>query len=244
MRLRKVLDHHPPEFHPDTHFGPLTCLDWDFNTCPDKELSECWHWEFKREVHHIIRRVFRWRKDYPRAKTFDDFYSLARLWPVPLEEGHLYMLSPEWPRCPFLIVSPPERRRRLSLLFPSSQKTLANTLDPRQPEIRPMGFIDVICNGDIINGKLRPHFAENVRLHIDYRRSHNELLASVDAWLKESRKHPSTPDLSARTLRGDLKALGALRLIRTDNQKDSALFAQQGEWTKARKRALRIIARF
>jgi hypothetical protein len=220
----------------------LAQLDLDFKDCPDKELSECWHWEFKRESKYVIETVFRWRGRFPDVKTFHAFFSSVRSLPAPPQDGHLYPLSPEWPRYPFLSIPYLERRRRLALLFQSDQETLAAKLNPRQPEIRPESMIDFICNGQLIDGRLRLHIAENVRLHIDWRASDYELIARFKAWVKENRKHRSTPDLSARKLRADLKALAALRLFRTDKQKDSTLFAQQGEWTKARKRALRIIA--
>jgi hypothetical protein len=166
---------------------------------------------------------------------------LARLLSAPPQDGHLHPLCPEWPRYPFLSISPAERRRRLALLF---SETLADKLDPRQPEVRPECLIDFIRNGHLIGGKIRHHIAENVLLHIDWRASDRELLTWLAAWLKENRKHKNTPDLSARKLRADLKALAALRLFRTDNQKGSTLFAEQGEWIKARKRALRILAGF
>ena len=94
---------------------------------------------------------------------------------------------------------------------------------------------------DAIRGEY--HIAENVLLHIDHGRTDRILNACFNAWLKKNRKHEPTQDLSARKLRADLKALRALRLTRTDKHKDSTLFRSQSEWIKARKRALRILAK-
>jgi hypothetical protein len=207
---------------------------FDRRTCSDWELLECWYWEFKRELKHTIGQVFCWRENYPQAKTFDAFFSLIRLIPVRPQDGHLYGISPEWPLYPFCSIPPAERRRRLTLLFPGEQEALADTLDPRQPEIRQVSHVDAV------RGEW--HIAENVPIHIDWQRSDTELLRSFEAWLKKNRKHRSTQNLSARALRADLKALAALRLFKAGQWKESRLFDAQGEWIKARKRALSILA--
>jgi hypothetical protein len=180
--------------------------------------------------------VLKWRNDYPQAKTFDDLFALARLMRVRPQDGHLYALSPEWPRYPFLSIPSAERRRRLAILFPTEPESLADQLDPRQPEIWQVSYIDAI-RGEY-------HIAENVPLHFDWDQSDRMLNACFNAWLKKNRKHKPTQDLSARVLRADLKALGAFRLMRIDKHRDSTLFGSQSEWIKARKRALRILAKY
>jgi hypothetical protein len=175
------------------------------------------------------------RNDYPQAKEFDDFFPLARLMCVPPQDGHLYALSPEWPRYPFLSISAAERMRSLAKLFPSEPEDLANKLDPRHPEIRKVSYIDAV-RGEF-------HIAESIPLHFDWEQTDRMLNACLNAWVKKNRKHKPTQDLSARTLRADLKALGALRLMRANKDKDSTLFVSQSEWIKARKRASLILAK-
>jgi hypothetical protein len=181
---------------------------------------------------HTIQMVFKWRNDYPQAKTFDDFFALARLMSVPSQDGHLYALSPEWPHYPFLSIPAAERKRRLAMLFPSEPEDFADKLDPRHPEIWQVSYIDAV-RGEF-------HIAENVLLHFDHQQTDRMLNACFNAWVKKNRKHKPTQDLSARKLRADLKALGELR---TPKHKDSNLFRAQSERIKARRRALQILAK-
>ena len=104
-----------------------------------------------------------------------------------------------------------------------------------------INFIRQMC-GD--TGKTR----ETVRIQIDYEVSYSENLRRIAALLKRllktHRLRKARTNVSDRYLRADLKALAALRILRTnggDYLNAPQLYIYQSEWIKAQKRAERII---
>src|ERR1700745_1411853 len=114
----------------EEEYPRLPRFEWDFSTCPDWELAECWYYEFKRESPLVRQIIIDWRKicDPP---TFDGFLYLAQAMLRPPERGHLYAFCPEWPSYPYLNIDPAEGKRRFSQLFSDETNTLAAELEPR-----------------------------------------------------------------------------------------------------------------
>ena len=85
---------------------------WDFSTCPDEELADCWFYEFKSESTYARQEILAWRQTC-NAKTFDEFLWLARGTLTWAKYGRqFYALCPEWPDAPYLSIPPAERKRR------------------------------------------------------------------------------------------------------------------------------------
>jgi hypothetical protein len=145
-------------------------------------------------------------------------------------------LCPEWPNEPYLNLPPAERERRLKLLCLDSTETLAAELTPQPPSIE-----DGIR--EFLSQEIK---VENVRLHIDKRKSHRELLRQFAEWLKIHHPGKAKPNVSSRSLHADLKALGAYRIQQVtswDDPRSPQLYSEQSEWVKANTRAKNIIAR-
>ena len=223
-------------------YARLPRFDWDFSTCPNWELAECWYYEFKRESPRVRQIVVDWRKicDPP---TFDEFLKLAQAMLMPPERGHLYAFCPEWPSYPYLDIPPAERKRRFSQLFRNETESLAAELEPRPapPGALSLQEVNFILE---LGGKKERIQEEDVTFRIRRSMADKEILRRVAAWLKVHRSYKASPNVSNRRIRADLKALGALRVLRTENgdwKKGPEIYWEHGEWIKGRKRAEAII---
>jgi len=221
----------------------LPPFEWDFTSCPGQELTELHEYEFRRESPRIHGVILAWR-DQTGVNTFDEFLWKCRhtLTQIAPEPGHLYAFCPEWPAFPYLDIPQTERSRRFNLLFDDNAelKTLAVQLkvQPALPgKLSPQAL-------NLIRDLRGEKSIENVHWQIDYHFSDRELHRRVDAHLKLHRSCKAKINVSNRRLRADLKALAAFRLLRAYNGDWKAareLFAEQTEWSRAQRRAERII---
>src|SRR5215469_14385056 len=201
----------------------LPRFEWDFSTCPSWELAECWYYEFKRESPLARQIVVDWRKDR-EPPTFDEFLNLAQAMLMPPERGHLDAFCPEWPSYPYLSIPPAERKRRFSQLFPNETESLAAELEPRPA---PPGALSLEAVNFILELDGKKERIQEVDVTFRIRRSmaDKEIMRRVAAWLKVHRAYrgyKASPNVLNRRLRADLKALGALRVLRAEN----------GDWRK------------
>jgi hypothetical protein len=210
---------------------------WDFSTCPKQELEQCWWYEFKSEILHERRVITDWRQICVE-QTFDGFFRLHRMMLMPPAPGHVYALCPEWPKDPFLSIPSNERARRLKQL--DETKSLADqlTLGPVEPSM-----YDLIQEFE--GKKKRPSarsLGDDILPRI-WHKSNQEIVSFSKAWLATYRPDKTKIDTSIRELRADLKALGALRILREYawDWTPAALYKAQGEWTKAQTRAKKVI---
>jgi hypothetical protein len=212
-------------------------------SCRGRELRELCAYEFNRELPDLCQIITAWRI-ITGAETFDDLLRLYRNTLLPPLRGPLYVLCPEWPNYPYSSILPNERARRLKLLFSdeTEAKLFTTRLDPPPGDLwEAINFIRQVY-GDAEKTR------ETVRIQIDYEISYSENLRRVTALLKRllktNRLRKARTNVSDRYLRADLKALAALRILRTnggDYLNAPQLYICQSEWIKAQKRAERII---
>jgi hypothetical protein len=221
----------------------LVLEEWDFSDCPNQELTECWLYEYKRESPHAHQVILNWRQTC-KVKTFDEFLWLVRTTLTTIQYERLYALCPEWPAHPFLSIIPPaERTRRLKLLFPDEAKSRAaqSTPPPPMPGELPLAVVNFIQELLGLEKEL-----QDVTFRIRWQKSDRENLSYVAAWLKIERRCKAKSNVSNRSLRADLKALGAYRILKAtggDWRNASPIYVEHGEWIKADARAKSIIAR-
>ena len=233
--------------------------EWDFSGCPADELWECRAYEFAREIQGIRDVVDSLRKNLPC--TFEALVNAlrSRVQSMPLATA-LFWYS-EFPDKPYLTIPVAERRRRFRLLWPGSA-TAAISITPKiiPPDIRQR-----LASGRVLYG-----WFELVLFELNWTESDTYLMHAFSEWLKEHRP----PDVKVIETRGagnflrgfadDLKALGALRLLKKMKWHDAftltrevlgkervpgrrrkcvALYGDREEvWRKAKQRADRLIA--
>jgi hypothetical protein len=203
-------------------------------------VEECWHYEFKRESPLERQMIVNWRSVY-KTPSFDELLRSVQTMLMPPERGHLYALCPEWPSYPYLSIPLAERERRFSQLFPDPRKSLAAELEPTSAapgdlSVEALNFIRELLGCDVKT-------QEDVTFRIPWRMADKEITRRFAAWLKIHRRIRASINVSTRVLRADLKALGALRTLRVneDWRRGPEIYSEQPEWTKGRKRAQKII---
>jgi hypothetical protein len=213
---------------------------WDFTTCPDEELGDCRLYEFKSQSTYARQEILAWRQTC-NAKSFDEFLWLARRTLTAIKYGQLfYALWPEWPNGPFLGILPDERKRRRELFGPNTTVSRAAELTP--PPVVPGGLSQ--SEADFILGLIGQSEVEYFR--IDLQTSDREIHRQLDLWLKINRKCKAKPNVSHRSLRADLKALGAHRILEATGgewREAPEIYCDQREWIKADARAKKLIKR-
>jgi hypothetical protein len=217
----------------------------DFTECPRRQLTELHKYEVGRESPRLQRIILAWR-DQTGVNTFNELLWKCRhtLTQIAPEPGHLYAFCPEWPRLPYLDIPQAERQRRFEELFgdKTELKALATQLEIRPPlpgELSPeaLSFITELLGGNIHIRKMR----------INWGSSDRELRRQFDAYLKFHRPRKPKNNVSERSLRAELKALGAYRLLKAyggiSNYSNIVpqIFIFQSEWIKAQRRIERII---
>jgi hypothetical protein len=228
-------------------YARLPRFDWDFSTCPNWELAECWYYEFKRESPPVRQIVVGWRKVWRKIcdpPTFDFSLNLAQAMLMPPEPGHLYALCPEWPWDAYLSIPPAERKRRFSQLFSDETKSLAAELEPRPAHPGDLSLEAANFIRELLGDKEK--IEENVTLWIPWWMVDKEIKRRFAAWLRVHRTYRASVNVSKRTLGADLKALGALRILRVENgdwRNGPEVYKEQAEWIKGRKRAEAVIER-
>ena len=223
-------------------YPDLVREEWDFSDCPDQELTECWWYEFKRESPHARQVILAWRQAC-NAKTFDEFLWLVRTTLTTPKYGHLYPLCPEWPDHPFLSIPPAERKRRRERSGPNETESLAAQLTPQPAMPGKLSLAVVNLMLELLGQEKQ---IEEVLLSIPWQRSDKEILRYFGSWLKINRKCKAKPNVSNRSLRADLKALGVHRILkatRGESKNAPELYVEHTEWIKADVRAKGLIKR-
>ena len=234
--------------------------EWDFSDCPDAEIWECRAYEFAREVQVIRDDVDSLRKNLPC--TFGALVNALRSRiESTLRAMALFWYCPEFPDKPYLTISAAERRRRFRMLWPRSATAASAVI----PAIIPSDIGQRLVSGRVFYGS-----EELALFELNWTESDKFLAGAFLEWLRENRP----PDVKIFERRGagnflrewaaDLKALGALRLLkkmkwydaftlthevlgkeraRGGGRKRVALYTNREEvWIKAAKRAEKIIA--
>jgi hypothetical protein len=242
--------------------------EWDFSTCPNDELFECWFYEFTRQIPAVRAAVLKWRG---KSATYEGLIARSGGQYKALLFAATFHYQPEWPLKPYLSISASERQRRRRLLFPdSNQRAMGLSLNPSvalynltesyglcqltnqfrksiSAHGRPFAYRDGMDD--------EPPMGELALLEINWNSSDKQLLAAFREWLKIHRPKgtPVCPVLEGgksypKQERADLKALGAYRLLRAAAgdlsrlSEQEQLYQEQAAWIKARTRAKERIA--
>jgi hypothetical protein len=174
--------------------------------------------------------------------TFDGFLNLAQAMLMPPERGHLYALCPEWPSNPYLSILSGERKRRFNQLFWNETESLAAELEPKPVPPGALSVQEVKFIRELLGEKEKTQ--EDVTFRIPWWMADKEIKRRFAAWLKVHRTYKAGINVSKRTLRADLKAVGALRIVRAENgdwRKGPEIYCEESEWIKGKKRADAVI---
>jgi hypothetical protein len=238
--LAQVLTKSPPD---DVR---LAREDWDFSACPDDQLEACFFYEVARECPHL-----RGSGAFQRAEPGADLQLEGRCAVTIVD---LYKVCPEFPAAPFLTIPKPQRTQRIA--------NLHNATPPVQADL---SALIRQCANNPPNSKTIDYGVGVVAaFYIDLRISDEKLAKGFRQWLKKNRPLWAVPMIrkgkgsSREQLRKDLKALGALRLLREVNWEDAYVYTREflknnygqpeglfgshkGAWQRARKNAEKTI---
>jgi hypothetical protein len=238
-----------------------------FKDCPDSELEPCHTYELGRESAEARTSCANLRSEIGDVEQSFDSYRkiLCYRFGFYMEPLSPFMLYPEWPEQPYLSIGEPERKRRIECLDPIERETegiqdiFPGTWWGDNPASR-QGVLEQIAKELARSGwpmLVNPNVSDVV-FRIDWRNySDREILQSMGAWLKKyrpdkhrQRTHQKTGSGSRiKQLRADLKALGALRLLkiyRWDEipEEEMVLYKSPSGWDEARNRAEKLINSF
>ena len=246
--------------------------EWDFRSCPERELGRLRSYEYKREVPLIREAVEAWRHN-AKKKTFEGYCELAKLEGLPAvcPTTSTFQFFPEWPASPYLSVSQIERTRRYKKLVPKSENEInASPLSPwlpRDATSRRDLWEELMARAHGSGTPTVPAPASEggivALLQIDWSFPDDALVDQFRAFLVSHR--PSEITIHSRTkgkgsqtekYRADLKALSAYRLRETFGMKAAdipeytkeatgkALFSEESRVSKAVKLAQHHISGF
>jgi hypothetical protein len=204
----------------------------------------------------IWSTVQRWR-----AKTddqsFEGLVKLDKRCRAPVY-SRVFPTWPEWPSHPFLFVPAAECERRFAILYPGKEealRALALSPDPALLLDGEEGFRNLLRQLQKSWQKDRAlhvyptEFESHEFLRIPWWKADTDIIEWFGAWLRVNsppgrRIYTGGLRTIEQRWRADLKALGALRLLRAmrgDWSLCPQLYAEPGEWTKARERAETIV---
>ncbi len=228
----------------------LDRAEWDFSQCFDGEWIACAEYEYGREAWRIspaFRERWEPTRNYPGCSVEN-----GNKWPFSVAEW--FLLWPEFPEKAFLSVPQTERKSRGQLHeklcpgWPDVQTTFRDVMQHNAATVEAgVNRID----GDDGRGGIISTAAFN----IDWTLPNETLCASFREWLIQNRPPSVTQRVmggassAERQAQADLKALGALRILRVvpanrardetrkiTGEKDG-LFSDPPAWSKAKKRA-------
>jgi len=241
----------------------LPQAEWDFSTCPEKELYPCMVYESARDRPDLIEEVEK-RRQQAKTQSFDGYFES-----FPPVKGFEYLrvelcffYFPEWPKRPYLTISQEDRKERLRALRPAPIG-IEEIIKPQPTRIESPGIprFDLNLEYDPKSGFFRDltrnQYNEYLLLGIYWSSSDKQILAALASALKKLR--PKQKQFSNyrkvgagsddRRNRDALTHLGAYRLFEHygfPRCRDVAgLFGDESAWKKARKRGeTKIVSRY
>jgi hypothetical protein len=249
---------------------------------PENEVYFCWQYEFSRYDSQSIEFYSKWRAGANKPDDFDSLLELYWLTDPDGKEGRslvnswFYRIWPEWPGKPYLSVPFKERQRRFTKTWERNPKRQLRLVPLREiyryvvavkAGKGPNEFIGRNTNGLDMQEEIwvisrgspkedRPPVGI-AAFELDFGMTDEQLTRRFQNWLAQRRKDKGyrRPDRRAsRVDRGDLIALGAMRLMDSglgieesmnysQDLSGKALYQDAGDWTRARRRAERAIYR-
>jgi hypothetical protein len=239
-----------------------------FADCPAEELAPCYFYEYSRESKSLREACAHSRPVIPAGVTNGFDFFLSSPWSSAQEElmtdpAKTFMLWPEWPDRPYLLIPAEERRRRLrwsakedpkiahlkKLSFFAMTRLSPEGLRPVSPAgaTAPSGedwSEALAASQDKLGWPVHPinsSMWETV-FRIDWKAfSDAQLVDMFQAWLDKYRPTASSaltenPSVTNR-FETHLRQLGALRVLRkfkTDEiPPEIVLYRDKGEWARA-----------
>lgn len=275
---RKEWDFRPgPDLTKETKTGNWAAgIKFDF--LPENETAYCWLYEFCRYDTRDAEGFLKWRTGAGKPTDFDSLLDhYWRTDPngkagISLVSDWFYMIWPEWPEKPYLSVPAKDRQARFKKTWAKNPKGHIRLIPLRdiyrsvvawkaggEPDL-PLGRslqqmkmeVDtwIIPSSAGANQEKMPPI-EIAAFEIDFAITNEILAARFQNWLEQRRKEKGYKRLDkrwSRTNRGDLIALGAMRLMDSGisivkateySRKISgkALYEDAGDWSNARRRA-------
>ena len=251
----------------DWKCAKLVREDWNFSTCCDDEVQDCFDYEFARESQEAISYIERGRAP-ARGETFEDLFRL--FWEdrpqyvgentPPTLHARLFSACPEWPDKPYLSINRQERKRRLTVMGGTST---AHTINSDLSNLSGLGMVNGYYELGGTIQSIEHEWQWYAGFEIDWRLSNEEMIKSFKDWLIDNRPLHIKPIKDGkvgagspqRQMRSDLKALGAFRLLRKhgtwlkaynasfDDAKKELLAHSPSAWTRAKQRAASLIGR-
>jgi hypothetical protein len=205
------------------HFDPKTLCHWCFDDCPEEEIYACWHYEYLRDCPSAVRKILNWRQKHPESQKdlikyidADPYERLFLQWPYE-------RFVQQWPMTPYLEINPKVRRFHLII-----KSVIGKFLHDGLAEHRRMKEVVAVFP---------------IR---DWALSDPKLISEFKKFLKLMRPKDTVFETrgrrqKCRTVRWELKALGAYRLARVMSQNevinytegcDRGLYKNQPELSK------------
>lgn len=192
--------------------------NWDFSECPSDHLDECFFYEFFRECPNALRAAPALREHLKEIGTDTGPSHRSEATFADLLNDY-----PEFPDAPFLRIPTAERTRRIAKLdevIPPVQADLGDLV--RQYKAKaPKGKTIKYLHGDI------------AAFFIAWGTSDEKLVQGFRHWLKSNRPPGALATIrkgkgsSHAQYRKDLKALGALRLLKQLSWEDAYTYTRE-----------------
>jgi hypothetical protein len=233
-----------------------------FKDCPTDELKLCWWYEYSREgCRDSPLQSALFPSDFPEVNLYPEWPRTPYL-SIPPADRRERLIRWEGGSKNYL--------RSLNLMPPSptyippkvdKKKSLVDLKDTRVLErlLAAQRYLDTFWGFKLDGTMLRPKHRWPVQeisdacwvapFRIDWQRSDSEILADFAAWLKEYRPKAFMSPIgdrgggnSSRCAKAELKALGALRLLRhyknwQDIPLEASIYEKQDSWMTAHQKA-------
>jgi hypothetical protein len=225
--------------------------EWNFKWTKGltwQELLCCRDYEFARELLFLRQEVLEWRKG-AQSDSFNDLLSYS--WQIgPLGFIRSFFSFPEWPTSPIEAIGNAELSRRVLTPIKLQDRTL-HLLQPRINEW------DLDANTEELAAIIDPELAyletprETVVLSLPRNLTHEELRKCFAAYLKVRFPIGGKRGGTERPLsmwRGDLKSLGAYRLLKCMTALKAIdcapLYVAESKWSEAKTRAKKVLKEY
>jgi hypothetical protein len=195
--------------------------EWDFRSCPDAELSDCWTYKYSREIPELVSSVKAWRKAVS-SSNFESFLTLSGR-PSACSLFDVFHFFPEWPSRPYLSIPNNTREKRRQTIY---GKVNASTA------LRPFlwhrfDWMDLTdhLQREYQGGRMplvhhvSPDTATLALMQIDWQFPDTAIIKQFRSFLETHRPEGKTPQKRkagqgsrVRIMESELKALGAYRL--------------------------------
>jgi hypothetical protein len=196
--------------------------EWDFRSCPDAELSDCWTYEYSREIPELVSSVEAWRK-LASSRNFESFLTLSGR-PSACNPIDVFHFFPEWPLDPYLSIPKNIREKRRQAII----RFKVNASSALRPSLwKSFNWMELTdhLRREYKEGRMpifplpSPDTAILALIQIDWQFPPTAIIKQFLSFLETHRPPGQTPQKQkvgqgsrVRKMASELKALGAYRL--------------------------------